>query len=240
MSRIEAILQYQEADLERQQIENDVRSTEARQRMNKLSRQLKNHQATSKKLTDDMESYAAQIRKLQAQQEAIVKRFELESSEMDTLNGDEECTSEEWTEFRRDVEKLNKEALALDKELHALLQAMDRALSEYQKNHQEAVKAKREYNQVKEICIRERDEAAKELLICDKKLEVLADKVDPALLKRYQRVRQHHNMPMVTVRQGKCSGCNMGLPVLAIERLSAEDAILECENCGRLLYVPQP
>lgn len=239
MSRIEAILQYQEADLERQQVENDVRTTEARQRMNKLNRQLKNHQTTLKKLTDDLESYAAQIKKLQAQQEAIAKRFELESSEMETLNGDDECTSEEWTEFRRDVEKLNKEAVALDKELHAMLQAMERAFAEYQKNHQDAVKAKREYNQVKEICIRERDEAAQQLLSCDKKLEGLAAKVDPALLKRYERARQHHGTPMVAVKQGKCSGCNMGLPVLAIERLAAEDAILECENCGRLLYVSQ-
>ena len=43
-------------------------------------------------------------------------------------------------------------------------------------------------------------------------------------------------MPLAEVKEGKCSGCNMALPSLTIRKLVNEDMILECENCGRMLY----
>lgn len=239
MSRTDAILNYQDADLERQQVDSAVRNTDARQRLGKLNRLLKSQQAVIAKLTEDIDGYSAQLKKLSSQYRAVLKRLELESSELETLNNDEECTSEELTEFRRDVEKLHREAQFVQRELQKLSESLEQAMTEYQAARQKGGKAKKEYDQVKEICQRERDEAAADLLACDKKMETLATKVEPALMKRYVRARQHHNQPVVPLRQGKCSGCNMSLPMLAIERLANDGMILECENCGRLLYVPE-
>ncbi len=94
MSRPEAILAYQNVDLEKQQLETNVRTTEARQRYNKLSKLLKNQQATIKKLTDDLDVIAASLKKLNQQHEEILSRIELESSELEILVGDEEASAE--------------------------------------------------------------------------------------------------------------------------------------------------
>ena len=236
MSKPLALLAYQDVDLEKQQIESSVRSTPNRQKLNKLAKYIKQQQAVLTKLNEDMETFSAALMQIQTQQKTIEKRMELESSEFETLKGDEECTSEEMTEFRQDVEKLHREIVRLEKEIKQLFQNLDNAVSEYQKTRQQGVKAKKEYDQLKVVCQKEKDDASIDMLALDKKMEELEKKVSPTLMTRYKRVRLHHNMPVVEVRGGKCSGCNMGLPSLAIRRLVGEDMILECENCGRLLY----
>lgn len=239
MSKPLALLAYQDVDLEKQQIEASVRSTPNRQKLNKLAKYIKQQQAVLVKLNEDVDSFSAALAQIGTQQQAIMKRLDLETSEFDTLKGDEECTSEEMTEFRQDIEKLHREILRLEKEIKQLFQSLDSAVQEYQKTRQQGVKAKKEYDQLKVVCQKEKDDASIDMLALDKKMEELEKKVSPSLMARYKRVRLHHNMPLVEVRDGKCSGCNMGLPSLAIRRLIGEDMILECENCGRLLYADQ-
>jgi predicted nucleic acid-binding Zn-ribbon protein len=236
MSKPIALLAYQEADIEKQQIEADLKTTENRIKMNKRAKFIKQQQATLQKLTDDMEAFSASMFKMNTQYKAILDRLDLESSEFETLKGDEECTSEEMTEFRHDIEKLQREAGNLEKEIKQLFRSIDEAVTEYQKTRQQGIKAKKEYDQLKALCQKEKDDAAIDMLAADRKMAELEKRVNPTLMNRYKRVRQHHNIPLVEVRDGKCSGCNMSLPSLSIRRLITEDMILECDNCGRLLY----
>ena len=45
-------------------------------------------------------------------------------------------------------------------------------------------------------------------------------------------------MPEAEVQGSKCSGCNMELPAVSMRKLK-EQELVECDNCGRLLYLPQ-
>ena len=236
MSRPIALLAYQEADLEKQQIEADIRTTANRVKLNKLAKFIKQQQATLTKLNEDIESFNSSLAHQNTQYAAILDRLDLETSEFETLKGDEECTSEDMTEFRHDIEKLQLEANNLEKEIKQLVRTLDEAVIEYQKTRQQGSKAKKEYDQLKIVCQKEKDDASIDLLAADRKMEELEKRVNASLMARYKRVRQHHTTPVVEVRDGKCSGCNMSLPSLAIRRLVSEDMILECENCGRLLY----
>lgn len=237
MSRPDAILDYQKVDLEKQQTEAGLRNTEARIRYGKLNKLLKAQQATLKKLTDDLELISASVQRLNRQHQQVLKRLELETSELETLEDDAETTAEEMTEFRHDIERLNREVTAIEKDLKQTFTTLERQIAEYQKTRQVAVKAKKEYDQVKEICIKERDDVQKELDNFDRQLGELEKNVDPKLMTRYKRARQHYGTPVVPVKDGKCSGCNMGLPTLALSRLSGGMIVAECENCGRLLYM---
>ncbi len=236
MSKPIALLAYQDADLEKQQIEASLRTTSNRLKLNKLAKFIKQQQATLNKLNEDMEAFSASVARLNAQHTAVTDRLDLESSEYETLKGDEECTSEEMTEFRHDIEKLQREANNLEKEIKQLFHTLDDTVAEYQKTRQQGAKAKKEYDQLKIVCQKEKDDAAIDMLAVDRKMEELEKRVNPTLMNRYKRARLHNANPVVEVRDGKCSGCNMSLPSLAIRRLVGEDMILECENCGRLLY----
>ena len=77
----------------------------------------------------------------------------------------------------------------------------------------------------------ERDELAAE------RAELVAELPDD-LLVRYERSRaQHGGVAVGALRHGRCDGCRLDLtPVdLARAKAAAPDALLHCEECGRLL-----
>ncbi|MCX8103095.1 MAG: hypothetical protein N3E42_01445 [Candidatus Bipolaricaulota bacterium] len=59
--------------------------------------------------------------------------------------------------------------------------------------------------------------------------------VDPKLLRQYEELRTRYEDPMAFVHHGVCSGCNLRVSEITVERVRSE--IVTCENCSRLLYV---
>lgn len=239
MTRLEALLAYQQTELEKERAEAAVRSTPARVRLSKLHRLLKTQQATIARLNEELEARAAQAKRLGERADQLEKQLSLESGEFDTIRQDEESTAEEMTELRGDIEKLSREMAAAAREAKAMLTEMAAAAEEYQTTRQTAGKAKKEYDQLRAVCEQERADSAEELAAFDLKLSRIERDIDPTTMQRYRRARQHHSAPVVKVENGKCSGCNMSLPMALLKRLSAPGTLLECENCGRLLYAQQ-
>lgn len=62
--------------------------------------------------------------------------------------------------------------------------------------------------------------------------------VPPALLPRYDAIRQNHDgtaMAQINMKTGTCGACGMKLPVKSIEH-AKEDRVVTCEACHRILY----
>ena len=55
---------------------------------------------------------------------------------------------------------------------------------------------------------------------------------------RYRQVKQHAMPPMARINGDRCGGCNMSLPAATRDRLNAGNDIVECDNCGRILFAP--
>lgn len=236
MRKMDALWAYQEAEIAKAEVETEIRSTPARQKLNKLHKQLKTQQAIVAKLTEDIESYEQQLAKLKEQVEKLEERLDVESSELETIRKDDESTAEEMTELKGDIERLSREISQGVRETKNLLTEIEKAMDDYQNTLRTAAKAKKEYDALREECEKERDERADELNRHDKTIEELAKKVDPALLKRYKQVQKHHAVPIAHVVSSKCGGCNMSLPMVMLKKIATTDGIVECENCGRILY----
>lgn len=239
MGKLDAMLLYQQTEQKKLEAEQAVRSTPARQKLSRLHKLLKTQQATIQKLTEETETRLSQINKLSEQAKRLEERIELENSELATITGDEESTAAEMTELRVDIERLQKEINQVVREAKKLLSEAEKAAGEYRETNLTAKNAKKEYDQVRAVCEKERDDSAEMLASFDEKLEQIRKDVDPALFQRYEKVKQHYAAPIVPVIGGKCSGCNMSLPMVMLKRLNAPDAVLECENCGRILYSEQ-
>ncbi len=239
MGKLDAMLLYQQTEQKKLEAEQAVRSTPARQKLSRLHKLLKTQQATIQKLTEETETRLSQINKLSEQAKRLEERIELENSELATITGDEESTAAEMTELRVDIERLQKEINQVVREAKKLLSEAEKAAEEYRETNLTAKNAKKEYDQVRAVCEKERDDSAEMLASFDEKLEKIRKDVDPALFQRYEKVKQHYAAPIVPVIGGKCSGCNMSLPMVMLKRLNAPDAVLECENCGRILYSEQ-
>ena len=236
MTKLEYLLMYQKADRKKQQLENNLKTTESRQKLNRVTKLLREQQATIQKLTEDADAQRTALSKLLSQQESLAHELELNHSEMETLEADEEVTAEELTEFRQDVERLNRELSRLEKDVKGLLDQLEKTSADFQKARSLGGRAKKEYDRLKAVVEVEKAEGAADITTATKEMETVERQVDPTFLAKYKRARVHHNMPVVPVVNDKCSGCNMSLPMAVIKKLSSQETVLECENCGRILY----
>jgi len=62
--------------------------------------------------------------------------------------------------------------------------------------------------------------------------------VPPDLLTRYDQLRQRlDGVAVAELIDGRCTGCHLVLASAALERIkrAPPDALVECEECGRLL-----
>ncbi len=236
MRKMEALWAYQEAEAAKNAVEAEIRSTPARLQLNKLHKQLKSQQTVIAKLSEDLESYEQQLAKLTDQTEKLESRLQVESAELVTIRQDEESTAEEMTELKGDIERLNREISQSVRETKALLGDIEKATEEYQSTARAASKGKKEYDALRVTCEEERAARQGELDRHDQNLTKLAKTVDPALLARYNQVKQHHAVPIAKIVNSKCGGCNMSLPMVMLKKIATTDGIVECENCGRILY----
>ncbi len=236
MTKLEYLLMYQKADLKKQQLENNLRTTESRQKLNKITKILRDQQAAIQKLTEDADAQQTALTKLLSQQEGLAHELELNHSEMETLEADDQVTAEELTEFRQDVERLNRELGRLEKDVKGLLDQLEKTSADFQKARSLGGRAKKEYDRLKAVVEVEKAEGAADIVAATKEMETVERQVDPTFLAKYKRARVHHSMPVVPVVNEKCSGCNMSLPMAVIKKLSNQENVMECENCGRILY----
>ena len=113
---------------------------------------------------------------------------------------------------------------------------IEKATKEYKETFSKAGKAKKEYDAMRAACEKEIAAAQPEINAAKAVVEQRKAKVDPALLKRYAAVKTHHAVPMATVENAQCSGCRMSLPTAIVKKVASGSGIVECENCGRILY----
>jgi uncharacterized protein len=62
-----------------------------------------------------------------------------------------------------------------------------------------------------------------------------------AVLKLYERIRSYRTGPVVAgVSDGLCTACNVRLRPQVYNEVRANDGVLTCENCSRIIYYIEP
>lgn len=69
----------------------------------------------------------------------------------------------------------------------------------------------------------------------ESEIESLREEIDAPVLRRFERIAEKYDRPLVPVRRGTCYGCFVRFPTARMAELS-EEAPTTCESCGRLLY----
>jgi predicted nucleic acid-binding Zn-ribbon protein len=64
---------------------------------------------------------------------------------------------------------------------------------------------------------------------------ILSKRIRPQLLNRYERLSKSFGHAVVPVTGNLCLGCFVTLPT-SFPSLRTKNALLTCENCGRILY----
>ena len=100
-----------------------------------------------------------------------------------------------------------------------------------------AAKTKVEYDQLKQDYDKEYKADSNTLTEMRAKVEEEAKKVDPKMLEHYRSVKQHVTPPMAKLIDNQCSGCFVSPSNATLLKLKESDSIVECDNCGRIIYI---
>ncbi len=235
MTQLEALWQYQEAEMTLEKLEKELKTTPARQKFNKLRVFLREqtNQITviQTGLSEKAEALDASCKRL----EELLNEYDLEQGELDIMADDEECTAAELTEARIAIERLMEKVGVLKKQLVDTTAWVEKTTQDVNAMWAKAGKAKKEYDALKVVCDTEQAEAKPRLDTAKRDVERAALQVGPEYMKKYMAVKKNYAQPMAKVENNQCGGCNMSLPIVVVRRVSAGSGIVECENCGRIL-----
>ena len=233
--QLDALWNYMQYDMEADRFESGMRNSPNRLKLLKQRDFLLEQQANMKKV----ESNVA----------AMSDRLEAVRDEADRLQGVLEKLLEELKEHQPETMEEIQKQLAAAQKLENTLQHYEQELAKMRKESEQfdrmqrdirtkAARTKAEYDELKSQYEIEFKDAQQKLAELKARAEAEGKAIEPAMMAHYRQVKQHAMPPMAKINGDRCCGCNMSLPAATRDRLNAGSDIVECDNCGRILFVP--
>lgn len=171
-----------------------------------------------KKLELDVEAKKSQIEKYALQQFQTKK-------------------NEEYRALAHEIETCKQDIIKIEDQQLELMEKAEVAQKEAQAANYTANEAKKLVDgQVSNLMARE-ENLKKELAELESNRQQLAEAVEESARDRYERILKNKGSNVVMgVQHGVCGGCHMKLPTQVIVSCKAEEGIVTCINCGRILY----
>ena len=230
---LEALWNYQAADMELDRFENTLKKSQTRQRLLKARNFLVEQQEGVKKLEESLLKGAEESTRLNAENAKIAKEIDRITKEYEAAQIED---AKQVKKYIRALEDLNKNVLSIKKELariHNTAESTDEKVKQLKNN---IVKGKADFAKIKEEHDAELAGATDDLERLRAKVSEMGQGVSADLMAEYKKVKKNRPNPVAKVVNEQCQGCNMSLPSLVMRKLKEGEKLIECENCGRILY----
>lgn len=194
------------------------------------------------KLSSDQQA-VAQAKKAAQENEVAIKNLELDiATRRDTIaklkvQQFETKKNDEYTALGEEVIRYGEKVDELETQELELMEKADTLKAQ----HAKTVEALGETQKLVDQDIADLADKGKE---CQERLDalleergVLVQKVDGNLVALYDRLlKSKGNDPVAPLKGSQCGGCHMKVTASTVVNVQAENAIAQCENCGRILY----
>ncbi len=229
------LLELQTVDSRRDSLDQQYRSHPALASLADLEARCTELAATAPAAEAAAEQARTQIRQAEREAEQIRAHQQRDRARLDAGS----------VSSPRELEGLQHEVATLQTRLDAVeegeLEAMER-LEQAEAELADLHRAQAELTTQKEAMLATLDQAratidAERASLAADREQLLAE-VPEALVTRYERSRAAHGgIGVGALRHGRCEGCRLALTPLDLERVRSapDDALLTCEECGRLL-----
>lgn len=233
---LDQLWQFMQVDMEADRFENKMRQSENRQKLLKQRTFLMDQQTNMKKLESEIAVMQDRLEAIRDEADRLDKLLVAAAAE---IEANPPATAEDADKRAESVQKLVDSLSRYEQELQKLRKDSETKDRQQKEIRVRAAKTKIEYDQLKQVYDTEfkKDSAQLQKLRAD--IEKEAAKVEPKLLERYRSIKQHCTPPMARLIDGQCSGCFMSLPSATLLELKEGNRIVECDNCGRILYIEE-
>jgi predicted nucleic acid-binding Zn-ribbon protein len=201
----------------------------------------------------ERDTYQTKATVTQAQLETARTRIRQIESDRKRLELDVETKKQQIEKYANQqlLTRKNEEYRALSHEIDACkaditkIEDQEIVLMEQTEAAQkEAVRLLRETDEIKKLAegqiaqLNQREEnLRKELAELQRGRAELATAVDQTVCQRYERLfKSKGENVVVGVHHGVCGGCHMKLPAQILVMCQAQQELVSCTNCGRILY----
>ena len=234
--QLEKLWQFMQVDMEADRFEAKIRQSEKRQKLLKQRNFLMDQQNNMKKLESDV---AAMTDRLEAVRDDAERLQKVLTGLMEELESNPPTSEEEANARMEPVQKLMDNLTRYEQELSKMRKDAEVKDRQQKEIRVRAAKTKANYDALKQVYDKEYKADTDELQKLRAKIEEEAKKVEPSLLERYRSIKQHCTPPMAKLVEGQCSGCFMSLPSATLLELKNGERIVECDNCGRIIYIEE-
>jgi predicted nucleic acid-binding Zn-ribbon protein len=236
MDFLQKLMECQRVEQQINAIENGLRQSPVRKKLLHARNYIVNAQSNYQQMESDVEDLHKALEDLEKRYDANLNRAKEESVHYDAA--DEESDLADVQDMRREAFEIADALARNEQDLQGLIQRLANIDQEMKKMAANLPRARQDYAKMKAIY--------------DKELKAVTDKTEPlkaelekvqatlpeTLLARYNQARRHASNPIVPLEGDRCSGCNMELASAGLTRLRNQ-GIVECENCGRLVYIKE-
>ena len=231
--QLDSLWQFMQVDMEADGFEAKMRQSPNRQKLIKQRDFLKDQQANMKKLENDV---AVMQDRLEAVKDEAERLEKVLASLTEEINANPPTTVEEAQKQAESVQKLLETLSRYEQELQKMRKDADAKDRQQKEIRVRAAKTKQEFDQLKLEYDKEFKADTATLQRMRGRTDAEAKKIDPVLFQKYRAIKQHCTPPMARLVNGQCSGCFMSLPSATLLEIRNGDRIVECDNCGRILY----
>jgi predicted nucleic acid-binding Zn-ribbon protein len=234
MSNLDALWRYQEADQKVDGYDSQIRQFPMRRKLLALKKYYNDQQNAMRTVETNTDKTNKGIIGVRAQYELIKEKIDTSTA---NLNDDSFETATQVREAINNLSELIGRLGALERRLEKLMRDAGQLTVDLRGARANAAKAKAEYSSL----MKEYDAVYKvqkqELDKLEAERDKIAPEIDAEVIRRYKTIKKRCKPPMAMLVGDQCGGCNMALPALIVSNARKGASIVECETCGRILYV---
>lgn len=231
--QLDTLWQFMQVDMAADGFESKMRQSANRQKLIKARDFLKDQQANMKKLENDVAVMQDRLEAVQDEADRLEKVLAALSEE---IEANPPATVEDAQKQAENVQKLLDTLTRYEQELVKMRKDADVKDRQQKEIRVRAAKTKQEFDQLKLDYDKEFKADTVQLQKMRAHVEEESRKLEPNLLAKYKSIKQHCTPPMARLVNGQCSGCFMSLPSATLLDIRNGARIVECDNCGRILY----
>ncbi len=234
--QLDLLWKFMQLDMEADKFEVDMRQSPNRQKLLKQRSFLMDQQNNMKRIESEVATLADRLDAiedeanrldalLEKEQKAVEDQPPTTPEEAEKALGQMQKLVDNLTRYEQELQKIRKDAETRDRQQKEI--------------RVRAAKTKAEFDQLKTEYDSEFKADSVKLNELRAKAEEEGKSINSELLNRYKTIKQHSTPPMALLTGGQCAGCYMSLPSATLRELQAGEKIVECDNCGRILYVQE-
>ena len=153
------------------------------------------------------------------------------------LRSSEIKTNKEYYAHLKEIEDCQKKITSLDDRSLELMEKIEKEEAELKDKKARLAEEEKKFEQEKAEIEKGFEDGVKELKELKKKRDALLPKASKPASDQYRHVLQRYpDSAVAEAVAGSCAGCRMMIPPQVFNNVRKGEAIISCNNCGRILY----